>query len=90
MSGFVAMTTTCTLLIDSNFSDAKYGTLSAALLAISATYCIYGVWISIFLYGRKIDHLTRESANNEAYDGVNYGLDNLVEDDGEKSFVSEF
>ena len=57
LSGFVAMSTACTMLIQKNFNDEKYGNLAIQMLVVSVVYCVYGVWISIFLYGRKIDHL---------------------------------
>jgi hypothetical protein len=54
------MSTACTMLISNNFKDEKYGDLSIAMLVVSVVYCVYGVWISIFLYGRKIDHLIKK------------------------------
>lgn len=82
LSGFVAMSTTCTMLISNNFSDEKHGKLSIAMLVVSLIYCVYGVWISIFLYGRKVDHLKQRDLEEveKAYNGVKYGLDELMVD----------
>ena len=55
-------------------------------------YAVYGLWISIYLYGRKIDYLKQDQETLEgAFDGVKYGLDaDFVDDDNDKSELSEF
>ena len=93
LSGFVAASTTCTLLIDyKNLYDEEFGTLTGGLLFISTVYAVYGMWISIYLYGRKIDYLKQDQETLEgAFDGVKYGLDaDFVDDDNDKSELSEF
>lgn len=57
LAGFVAVTTSCTLLIADNFDDEKYGIHSVIMLVISVSYALFGTTISIFLYGRKNLHL---------------------------------
>ena len=69
LSGFVAVTTSCTLLIADNFDDDKYGTHSIIMLAISASYALFGTAISVFLYGRKTLHLF-ESPRDEKIKAV--------------------
>ena len=56
-SGFVALATTCTMIIKGNFQDEKNGQLSIMMVITSGIYCVYGVCISVMLYGRKTDHL---------------------------------
>ena len=57
LSGFVAISTVCTLLIHFEFSGPEaYG--NTLMLVISGVYAIYGMIISVFMYGRKTDHLT--------------------------------
>lgn len=57
LSGFVALSTTCTLIIESNFKDEQFGGLAIMMVAVSGTYMVYGVVISVLLYGRKTDYL---------------------------------
>ena len=56
LSGFVAVSTACTLLIDMEFSGPN-GFMSIIMLVTSTLYAIYGVFISVYLYGRKTDYL---------------------------------
>jgi hypothetical protein len=56
LSGFVAMSTSFTLLENMNFSGEQ-GYLNAWMLIISLLYAISGLCISIYLYGRKTEHL---------------------------------
>ncbi len=58
LSGFVALSTTCTMIIESNFYDETYGNLALMMAVISGVYCVFGVVISVMLYGRKTDYLT--------------------------------
>ena len=60
LSGFVSFTTACTMLIENNFSDDENGQLTKLMLIISLCYTFYGVTISVYMYGRKTDHLFRE------------------------------
>jgi len=60
LSGFVSFTTVCTMLIEDKFSDKDAGPLNMMMLLISLLYTIYGVSISVYLYGRKTDHLFKE------------------------------
>ena len=68
LSGFVALSTTCTMIINPNFSDENYGQLALGMVILSGIYSIYGVAISVMLYGRKTDYLTErydEESNAE-------------------------
>ena len=60
LSWFVALSTACTLLIESNFNDEKYGNLTLYMFTVSAVYSAYGFFISVLLYGRKTDYLIKQ------------------------------
>ena len=57
LSGFVAATTACTMLIENDFSDPEFGSLNFYVMALSLIYFIFGVFMSITRYGRKTKYL---------------------------------
>ena len=57
LSGFVASSTAFTLFIDLKWTFEEEGIAPYIMLIISTLYFVYGFGISVFLYGRKIDHL---------------------------------
>ena len=56
LSGFVAMSTTFTLLENLNGKGSEPRN-DILMLVISGVYAIYGLGVSVYLYGRKTDHL---------------------------------
>ena len=46
----------CTMLIDFEF-EGPSGQLNIFMLGLSLVYALYGTFISVYLYGRKTDHL---------------------------------
>jgi hypothetical protein len=57
LSGFVASSTAFTLFIDVKWTFEEEGIAPYIMLMISTIYFIYGLAISVFLYGRKTEHL---------------------------------
>ena len=57
LSGFVASSTAFTLFIDLKWTFQEEGIAPYIMLIISTLYFVYGFGISVFLYGRKTDHL---------------------------------
>lgn len=58
LSGFIAATVTCTMLLEGEFSgDAAQS--NWIMLSLSSFYFVYGLVVSIVYYGRKTDHLNR-------------------------------
>jgi len=51
MSGFIGTTTVCNLLVDANFKP-----FALSLLAVSFVYSLFGLYISFYMYGRKVEH----------------------------------
>ena len=56
LSGFVAMSTSFTLLENLDFAGEQ-GYINAWMLIVSLVYAVPGVCISVYLYGRKTGHL---------------------------------
>jgi hypothetical protein len=71
LSGFVALSTTCTLIIESNFKDEEFGNHALMMVTISGLYTIYGVVISVLLYGRKTDYLIEKYEEDESTEDNN-------------------
>ena len=58
LSGFIASSTAFTLFIDLKWTgDEDEGVAPYIMLLISSIYFVYGSFISVFLYGRKTDHM---------------------------------
>ena len=57
LSGFVASTTACTIMLENNYNDEFYGDLTRGLLLISIVQFVYGMAMSVYMYGRKTKYL---------------------------------
>lgn len=62
LSGFIASSVTCTMLLEASYSgrDAYKDWI---MLSLASFYFIYGLVISFTLYGRKTDFLRRLSVD---------------------------
>ena len=85
----MALQTACCLLIDGNFKDDDQGHAkkSYLMLGLAISYSIYGVYVSIYLYGRKTDYLREKYAKEDAAQEqglaglAKAAVDNDLEDD---------
>ena len=57
LSGFVAATVVCTILLEGNLIDGENVQETWFILLISTLYTLFGLVTSITIYGRKTDHL---------------------------------
>ena len=84
-AGFVALQTACCLLIDGNFKndDQGHAEKSYEMLGLSLAYSIYGVVVSIYLYGRKTDYLRAKYGREDAalVKGLNSSNKQTVDND---------
>lgn len=57
MSGLICISTLCDILMEEQVKDNMY---NGYLTALSTVYTFFGLWMSFYMYGRKITRYVEE------------------------------